>query len=147
MGWDRHKLLWDGTDKYVPWTTLEMPYLMLNVNFHKTFAKHLIKINCIVKSESQQKHLQIHFHIQENLQKNLNNGKPPLLLSILSGIDSGIHVAWKPLALWPASVRNTTSIFSLLELTIGRFLSPSRSPLGKTKNSFFIEFFLQVKHE
>jgi len=22
MGWDRHKLLWDGTDKYVPWTTL-----------------------------------------------------------------------------------------------------------------------------
>jgi len=25
MGWDRHKLLWDGkgTDKYVPWTTLE----------------------------------------------------------------------------------------------------------------------------
>jgi len=25
MGWDRHILLWDGngTDKYVPWTTLE----------------------------------------------------------------------------------------------------------------------------
>jgi len=22
MGWDRHKLLWDRTDKYVPWTTL-----------------------------------------------------------------------------------------------------------------------------
>jgi len=24
MGWDRHKLLWDGngTNKYVPWTTL-----------------------------------------------------------------------------------------------------------------------------
>jgi len=22
MGWDRHKLLWDGTDKYVSWTTL-----------------------------------------------------------------------------------------------------------------------------
>jgi len=24
MGWDRHKLLWNGneTDKYVPWTTL-----------------------------------------------------------------------------------------------------------------------------
>jgi len=24
MGWDRHKLLWDGngTDKYVPWTNL-----------------------------------------------------------------------------------------------------------------------------
>ena len=22
MGWDRHKLLWDGADKYVPWTTL-----------------------------------------------------------------------------------------------------------------------------
>jgi len=24
MGWDRHKLLWDGngTDKYVPWKTL-----------------------------------------------------------------------------------------------------------------------------
>jgi len=21
MGWDRHKLLWYGTDKYVPWTT------------------------------------------------------------------------------------------------------------------------------
>ena len=26
MGWDRHKLLWDGneTDKYVPWTTLDI---------------------------------------------------------------------------------------------------------------------------
>jgi len=24
MGWDRHKLLWDGTDKYVPWTTLHI---------------------------------------------------------------------------------------------------------------------------
>jgi len=24
MGWDRHKLLWDGTDKYVPWTTLQI---------------------------------------------------------------------------------------------------------------------------
>ena len=26
MGWDRHKLLWDGngTDKYVPWTTLRI---------------------------------------------------------------------------------------------------------------------------
>jgi len=22
MGWDRQKLLWDGTDEYVPWTTL-----------------------------------------------------------------------------------------------------------------------------
>ena len=24
MGWDRHKLLWDGnrTDKYIPWKTL-----------------------------------------------------------------------------------------------------------------------------
>ena len=21
MGWDRHKLLWDGTYEYVPWTT------------------------------------------------------------------------------------------------------------------------------
>jgi len=28
MGWDRHKLLWDGngTDEYVPWTTLEMKH-------------------------------------------------------------------------------------------------------------------------
>jgi len=27
MGWDRHQLLWDGngTDKYVPWTTLCIP--------------------------------------------------------------------------------------------------------------------------
>jgi len=26
MEWDRHKLLWDGngTDKYVPWTTLKL---------------------------------------------------------------------------------------------------------------------------
>jgi len=26
MGWDRHKLLWDGngTDKYVSWTTLDL---------------------------------------------------------------------------------------------------------------------------
>jgi len=23
MGWDRHKLLWDGAYKYVPWTTPE----------------------------------------------------------------------------------------------------------------------------
>jgi len=23
MGWDRHKLLWDEIDKYVPWTTLQ----------------------------------------------------------------------------------------------------------------------------
>ena len=22
MGWDRHKLLWGGTDKYFPWATL-----------------------------------------------------------------------------------------------------------------------------
>jgi len=22
--WDRHKLLWDGTDKYVSWTTLKI---------------------------------------------------------------------------------------------------------------------------
>jgi len=29
MGWDRHKLLWDGngTDKYVPWTTLQISSL------------------------------------------------------------------------------------------------------------------------
>jgi len=28
MGWDRHKLLWDGngTDKYVPWTTLHISH-------------------------------------------------------------------------------------------------------------------------
>jgi len=25
MGWDGHKLLWDGTDKYVPCTTLQKP--------------------------------------------------------------------------------------------------------------------------
>jgi len=27
MGWDRHKLLCDGngTDKYAPWTTLDLP--------------------------------------------------------------------------------------------------------------------------
>ena len=24
MGWDRHKLLWDGAEKYVPWTNLEI---------------------------------------------------------------------------------------------------------------------------
>jgi len=31
MGWDRHKLLWDGdgTDKYVPWTTLLMISLQI----------------------------------------------------------------------------------------------------------------------
>jgi len=26
MGWDKHKLLWDGTGKYVPWTTLGMQH-------------------------------------------------------------------------------------------------------------------------
>jgi len=28
MGWDRYKLLWDGngTDKYVPWTTLRISH-------------------------------------------------------------------------------------------------------------------------
>jgi len=29
MGWDRHKLLWDGTDKYVPWTTLDKQHSLL----------------------------------------------------------------------------------------------------------------------
>jgi len=30
MGWDRHKLLWDGngTDKYVPWTTLTISMVL-----------------------------------------------------------------------------------------------------------------------
>jgi len=33
MGWDRHKLLWDGngTDKYVPWTTLVLPEIFQTV--------------------------------------------------------------------------------------------------------------------
>jgi len=31
MGWDRHKYLWDGTDKYIPWTTLPMPRTVLLV--------------------------------------------------------------------------------------------------------------------
>jgi len=33
MGWDRHKLLWDGngTDKYVPWTTLEITLDVTNI--------------------------------------------------------------------------------------------------------------------
>jgi len=32
MGWDRHKLLWygNGTDKYVPWTTLGLSMGMGN---------------------------------------------------------------------------------------------------------------------
>jgi len=31
MGWIRHKLLWDGngTDKYVPWTTLSLAMLSI----------------------------------------------------------------------------------------------------------------------
>jgi len=31
MGWDRNKLLWDGngTDKYVPWTTLPIDIRVL----------------------------------------------------------------------------------------------------------------------
>ena len=35
MGWDRHKLLWDGngTDKYGPWTTLRIHRLaMYHIN-------------------------------------------------------------------------------------------------------------------
>ena len=24
MEWDRHELLWNGTEKYVPWTSLEI---------------------------------------------------------------------------------------------------------------------------
>jgi len=33
MGWDRHKLLWDGngTDKYVPWTTLPLAHVQQTV--------------------------------------------------------------------------------------------------------------------
>jgi len=42
MGWDRHKLQWDGTDKYVPWTTRTIVQsshfydrlLTLNSTFH-----------------------------------------------------------------------------------------------------------------
>jgi len=30
MGWDRHKLIWDGTDKYVPWTTLPNQILKID---------------------------------------------------------------------------------------------------------------------
>jgi len=29
MGWDRHKFLWDGTDKYVPWTTVALSHVHL----------------------------------------------------------------------------------------------------------------------
>jgi len=30
MGWYRHKLLWDWTDKHVTWTTLQITQVMLN---------------------------------------------------------------------------------------------------------------------
>jgi len=36
MGWDRHQLLWDGngTDKYVPWTTLDI-HNVFKQRFHE----------------------------------------------------------------------------------------------------------------
>ena len=50
MGWDRHKLLWDGTDKYVPWTTLQ------NINStHITLKGHIsvvCKRNCLKLGKS-----------------------------------------------------------------------------------------------
>jgi len=33
MGWDRQKLLWDVTDKYVPWTTL-----MISIDFNSQIS-------------------------------------------------------------------------------------------------------------
>jgi len=41
MAWDRHKLLWDGngTDKYVPWTTLGIPVEMVQFLL-KVLLKH-----------------------------------------------------------------------------------------------------------
>ena len=37
MGWDRHKLLWDGTDKYVPRTTLAFsPLLQVVCSFEQS---------------------------------------------------------------------------------------------------------------
>jgi len=37
MGWDRHKLLWDGngTDKYVPWTNLMISELLEKPFLHR----------------------------------------------------------------------------------------------------------------
>jgi len=41
MGWDRHKLLSDGngTDKYVPWTTLQI-YLGMPEVFYRGWSSN-----------------------------------------------------------------------------------------------------------
>jgi len=37
MGWDRHKLPCDGTDKYVPWTILQNTHIARIKMLHSTF--------------------------------------------------------------------------------------------------------------
>jgi len=39
MGWDKHKLLWDGTDKYVPLTTLEIIHMHVIRESNHTVTK------------------------------------------------------------------------------------------------------------
>jgi len=39
MGWDKHKLLWDGTDKYVLWITLIKVLTAVSKLNTDTFAK------------------------------------------------------------------------------------------------------------
>jgi len=60
MRWDRHNLLWDGTDKYVPWTTLGIApivsVLPASVTFDQLFLAskingttiHTGKLACLV---------------------------------------------------------------------------------------------------
>jgi len=48
MGWDRYKLLWDGngTDKYVPWTTLVfLSYIALLVENVQSLSQKILNSN------------------------------------------------------------------------------------------------------
>ena len=47
MGWDRHKLLWDGTEKYVPWTSLCFLFTnSLTTIYSKTVISSSSRMSC-----------------------------------------------------------------------------------------------------
>jgi len=70
MRWDRHKLLWDGngTDKYVPWTTLVIKLIdsVLDIlrqnrsNCENVFIKYLTKLRMNVKN------MMLHYRFPED---------------------------------------------------------------------------------
>ena len=50
MGWDRHKLLWDGTEKYVPWTTLTNCNEFVDNFVMKKAGRNLLTVYCVTFS-------------------------------------------------------------------------------------------------